>query len=128
MILADREKVRFFTIYLGHFEGEVEEIDIEDVPQKVKSEGYRPGKVQRHIADHLKHHLKNVGKEAWQYVVKKRIKQLDGVFLGTHKSLFGDLKNNLPAKLKHKVLGEFVMEPNNAVGDIANTIISKFNL
>lgn len=128
VILADRKKAKFFTIFLGDFEEAGEEIVVDDVPQKVKAEGYRPGKIQRHIKDHLMHHLKKVGEQALQYLIKKRIEQLDGIFIGTHKELFADLKGYLPPRLKHKVLGEFSMEPNSDLGKITTEVISKFKL
>lgn len=128
VILADRKKTRFFTIYLGRFEDKGQEIDREDVPQMIKTEGYRPGKIQKHIDEHLRRHLKNVGAQAMEYLIARKIRQLDGVFIGTHKSLFGDLQKSLPPKLKHKFLGEFVIEPNAALGDITDKVISKFKL
>lgn len=128
VILADRKKARFFTIFMGSFEGESEEIPLENVPQKIKAEGFRPGKISRHIREHLLGHLKNVGQKAWEFLVRRKIRQLDGVFIGTHKELFSTLKNHLPTRLKQKVLGEFVIKPNAALGDITTRIITQFNL
>lgn len=128
VILADRKKARIFTIYLGDFEDKGEEIFAPDVPQRIKAEGFSPGKISRHIHEHLCRHLKEIGKKSWEYVIKRRIKQLDGVFIGTHKELLSEVRNHLPGKLQSKVLGEFVMEPNKALGNITIEIISKFNL
>lgn len=129
VILADRRKARIFTIYLGDFEDLGEEIiTSDDVPQKVKREGFRPGKIARHIRDHLTRHLQYIGSRALEYLIKKGIRQLDGIFIGTHKELFSKVKNCLPKRLKEKVLGEFSMEPNSALGDITLQVISKFNL
>lgn len=128
VILADRKKRRFFTIFLGNFENFSEEEVLEDVPQKIKNVDSRQGIIERHIEGHLKYHLKKVGEDALQYLIKNRIKQVDGIFIGTHKELFSEIKNSLPKKLEDKVLGEFVMEPNAALGDITNKIISKFKL
>lgn len=126
--MADRKKARIFTIYLGDFEDEGEEIEAPEVPQRIKAEGFSPGRVSRHISDHLSRHLKEVGKKTWEYMVKKKIGQLDGVFIGTHNELFSEVKNHLPPKLRNKVLGWFVLEPNNALGDITVEIIARFNL
>lgn len=128
MILADRKKARIFTIFLGVFEDKGEEMTVEDVPQKVKAEGYRPGHIARHIRDHLLKHLQNIGEESLNYLIKNRIKQIDGIFLGTHKELFLDLKNSLPKKLQKKVIGQFILEPNSAIGDITQKIITEFKL
>lgn len=128
VILADRKKARIFTIYLGDFEDLGEEIVADDVPQKVRKEGFRPGKIARHIRDHLTKHLQYIGNKALEYLIRRRIRQLDGIFIGTHKELFSKVKNCLPKRLKEKVLGEFSMEPNSALGDITLQVISKFNL
>lgn len=128
VILADRKRARFFTIFLGSFEDSGEELAPEEVPQKIKAEGFRPGKISRHIREHLFSHLKNVGQKALEFLIKKRIYQLDGVFIGTHKELFSAVKNHLPVKLKQKVVGEFTIKPNNALGDITSKIITQFNL
>lgn len=128
VILADRKKARVFTIYLGDFEDQGEEIFALEVPQKVKSEGFSPGGVSRHIKDHLCRHLKEIGQKSWEYLVNRKIKHLDGVFIGSHKELFSEIKNHLPAKLKNKVLGQFIMEPKSAVGDVTLEVISKFYL
>lgn len=128
VILADRKKARIFTIYLGKFEDRGEEFDVEDVPQKIKAVDGRQGKIERHIETHLKQHLQNVGREAMQYLVRNQVKQVDGIFIGTHKELFEEIKESLPPRLKHKILGEFVTEPSNAVGDVTAKVISVFGL
>lgn len=128
VILADRKKAKFFTIYLGDFEDLGEEIIKDDVPQKVKAEDHRPGKISRHIRDHLIKHLKYIGDQALEYLIKRKIRQIDGVFIGTHKELFSDIKNNLPSRLKRKVIGKFVTEPDEPLGDTTSEIILKFKL
>lgn len=126
--MADRKKARVFTIYLGRFEGPGEEFDAEDVPQNIKAVDGRRGKIERHIETHLKKHLQSVGKKVMDYLIRNKVKQVDGVFIGTHKELYADTKNNLPKKLQDKVLGEFVMEPNAVIGDITTLVISRFKL
>ncbi len=128
MILADRKKARIFTIYLGDFEDQGEAIEASEVPQKIKAEGFSVGRVNRHISNHLCLHLKEIGEKTFEYLVRKSIKQLDGIFIGSHRELFSEIKNHLPKRLKNKVLGRFSMEPNNALGDVTLTLISKFNL
>lgn len=128
VILADRKKARVFTIYLGDFEDTGEVIEAFDVPQKVKAEGFSTGRINRHIKDHLCRHLKEIGSKTWEYLIKRRIKRLDGIFIGSHRELFSEVQKHLPAKLQRKILGRFSMEPNNALGDITLAVISKFKL
>lgn len=127
VILVDRQKGKFFTIYAGTFEGQGEDV-FDDVHQKVKNDNGRQGKVPRHIRDQMLKHLEKVGEKAMDYLVALRIKQLDGVFIGTHKELFSDVKDSLPSKLRHKILGKFVSTTDRPVGDVTNDVISHFNL
>lgn len=128
MILANRQKGKFFTIYLGNFEDQGEEIFDEDVPQKVKNDNGRWGKVERHIRDHLLHHFKHVGASVMRYVISKKIKQLDGIFIASHREYLHEIKEYLPSKLKHKVIGELVADVDTPVGDMTGKVIAKFNL
>lgn len=128
VILADRERSRFFTIYLGNFESQSQEIISKDVPQKVKAVSGRAGKIERHIRDHLLKHLKIVGHQVLRYLVDNRIRQLDGIFIGTHRELFSDVVDNLPSKLRRKVKGRFVIADQVSVGEIIEKVITKFKL
>lgn len=126
VVLADRQRGRYFTIHLGSFEDQGEEILDRDVPQNVKAEHTRPGKVQNHIRDHLYKHLKHVGVEALNYLIKKRIKGIEGVIIGGHQELLSRIKEFLPSKLKNKVVGQFIAKPNLPLGDLtekANKIL-----
>ncbi len=117
VVLADRQRGKFFTIFDGNFEDTAEEI-FDDVPQKVKAEHTRPSKIQAHIRDHLHQHLKRVGEGAMDFLVKNRIKQLDGVIIGSHKELFGQIEKFLPERLQKKVIGKFVADFHLSTGDI----------
>lgn len=117
VIVADRQRGKFFTIYMNTFEDEGEEVIDKDVPQKVKVDNARPGKVERHIRDHLYKHLKYVGKKALDYVLKQ-YKHLDGVVVGGHKELVNKTKEYLPPQLKSKVLGVFIAGTDLSIGEL----------
>lgn len=123
VILADRQKGRFFTIFMNTFEDQGEKMKDEDVPQKVKAEGFRVAKIGRHIKDHLYRHLKHVCKSALNYLISKRIKQIDGVVLCSHEELFPYLRKFLPSKLRDKVILEIVSKVNVPIGDLTNKIV-----
>lgn len=111
---------------MNTFEDLGEEIMDEDVPQKVKTDNARWGKVERHIRDHLMHHFKHVGAEAMRYLIKRNIKQLDGVFIGGHQEVLHQIKEYLPSRLKNKVKGEFVVNLDLPLGDLTNKVREKF--
>ncbi|QQG43179.1 MAG: hypothetical protein HYW45_03185 [Candidatus Daviesbacteria bacterium] len=118
VIVADRQHGRFFTIFMGTFEDQGEWVEDKDVPQRIKAEGFRVAKIGRHIIEHLHKHLKHVGDEALNYLVKRRIKGINGVILGSHQELLSSLKKSLPPKLKNKVVGEFVADWHLSIGDL----------
>lgn len=126
IILADRQRGRFLTVYMDTFENQGEEF-FEQVPQKVKAEHTRPGRVQSHIKDHIRRHFKHVGKYALEYLIKKGIRQLDGVFIGGHREFLHKIKEALPSKLKNKVKGEFVTDFTIPAGDLAKQVKQKFS-
>lgn len=117
VVLADRQNGKFFTIYGNSFEDLGEEILDRDVPQKIKNEG-RPGKISRHIRDHLYKHLKHVGKSALDYLIRKRIKGINGVIIGGHKELLKDIEKFLPARLRNKIVGHFIADTDLSIGDL----------
>jgi peptide subunit release factor 1 (eRF1) len=125
VILADRQRSKFLIIHNGTFEDHSEQF-FDDVPQKVKAEYTRTGKVQRHIADHLHQHLKLVGKRALEFLVKRKIRKLDGIILGSHKELLHQIEKFLPKRLQNQVIGEFVMDIDLPFGDITEKIYSNF--
>ncbi len=121
VILADRQKAKFFTIFMGSFEGEVEQL-FDEVPQKVKAEHTRTGKVQRHINEHLHQHLKHVGQKANDFLIKRKIKNLTGVVIGSHQELMHSIEKYLPKRLQDKVIEEFVLDLDQPLSDITEKI------
>ena len=121
VILADREKMRFFTIHLGKIE-ETKEIIDDQVPQRVKAHTINLGrtdKIMRHIEYHLNEHLKLVAKEAKNFVKGKKI---DLVVIGGHKEMLHKIRKHLLYPLNKKVLGEFVTELNIPLSKISYRI------
>lgn len=124
VIVSDRKKGKYFTLLGDKIEDKGEVVLDEDVPQKVKAEFTRPGKVDRHIRDHLYHHLRHVGKRAWAYILKKHIRHLSGVIVGSHKELINKTKEFLPVQLKNKVIGEFIASVDFSHDELTNRVIS----
>lgn len=58
VVIADKEKARLFTVYLGEILERTEILDT--VPGWHKQGGWAQARFQRHIEDHVNRHLKNV--------------------------------------------------------------------
>lgn len=116
VVLADRSRGRFFTIYLGNFEDEAVIINHESLH---KAKVYDIDHVDQHIRDHLYKHLLNVGLKALEFTRNKRI---DGVLIGGHKELIKQIWNCLPKVLKGKTIGEFNTEINLPLGDLTDKV------
>lgn len=124
VILADRQKARFFTLYKNKVEDKGESY-FDDVPQKVKAEGTREGKMARHIRDHLYRHLKLVGQRARLFLQRRKLENIDGILIGSHKELFKQIKYFLPTNLKEKVTGEFITELKIPIHQIIQKALGK---
>jgi peptide subunit release factor 1 (eRF1) len=118
VILADSQKGKYFLIHMDTFEDQGEEI-VDKVHKEVRSDNH----AQNHIREQLHHHLKHVGEKAREYLVKKRIKSVDGVVIGGHKQLLQRVKQYLPTELKKNVVAEFVTELNLPVGDMTEKVL-----
>jgi len=65
VVVADKEKARLFTVYLGKI---TEDSDLFDaVPGWHKRGGWAQARFQRHIEDHVNRHLKNVADAVFRY-------------------------------------------------------------
>ncbi len=111
VVVVDRKKARFFTLFLDTLE---EEIQIKDpsVPQNVKGRnaGERADKVARHILYHLHRHFQLVVEEMENFI---RDKSIQGVIIGSHKEIIHKLEKALPNYLRDEVIGEFHAEPDD---------------
>lgn len=126
IILADREKTRLYTLYLGTIEDK-EEFNDADVPQKVKANGSSEleKRIDRHIKDHLHKHFDAVAKRARAFIQRK---PLAGVVIGGHKTSMHVLENHLPKVLQKKIIGEFIADTDldiNSVVQKSKEIIQK---
>jgi peptide chain release factor subunit 1 len=65
VVLADKEKARLFTMYLGQITEGVDLFDV--VPGWHKQGGWAQARFQRHIDDHVNRHLKNVADAIFDY-------------------------------------------------------------
>jgi peptide subunit release factor 1 (eRF1) len=122
VILADKRIGKFFTIHMDELEMDGGQV-FDDVPSRVKSEDGKYGKVGQHVQDHVHHHLKNVGEKAMEFLINKKIKQLDGVIIGGHKQFLSQVKHCLPSKLQHKVIGELVTDMHNTTTSLTQKVL-----
>lgn len=118
VILADREKAKFFTLYSGELEDQIEFKD-KDVPQKVNGRnlGSRTGKTDRHIQEHLNQHFKIIAEKVNEFSYHKPI---NGVVVGGHKELIHRFEEHLPKHLRDKIIGEFTAEPDMNMNELLN--------
>jgi peptide chain release factor subunit 1 len=65
VVVADREKARLFTMYLGKITEGGDLFDV--VPGWHKQGGWAQARFQRHIDDHVNRHLKNVADAIFQF-------------------------------------------------------------
>lgn len=118
VLLADKKRAIIFTMVNGAM-GDVKELVINDVPQKVKhgeNAWDAQDKINRHIEDHLHRHLQIVAKEMEEFSKDKKI---DQIVLGGHKALFAKIIKHLPLHIRKKISGTFVSELKIPVSQIA---------
>jgi peptide chain release factor subunit 1 len=65
IVVADKEKARIFTMYLGKITEGADLFDV--VPGWHKQGGWAQARFQRHIEDHVNRHLKNVADALFRY-------------------------------------------------------------
>jgi len=130
VILADREKAIYFSIYNGNVEA-YEEFKDPIVPQKVKAnngEYYaRSDIILRHIENQLHRHLKRISHHVDSFVKGKSIQTL---VIGGHKELLHKIEKHLCPALQKKVAGEFITElniPKNEIITHSNNAIVKLH-
>ncbi len=110
VVFLERDKARFFSIFLGEIE-EISEILCSEVPQRINAarsewKGLRETKVQGHIQDHLNRHLKKVARKTRDYLGYKKTK-FDSLVIGAHKELVEMFINVLDEKSKEKLVGSY---------------------
>jgi hypothetical protein len=107
--LIDRERARFFDLFLGHAEERAAVLD--EVPRRVRSDGYagyEAGHRERHIENEAMRHFKNV-------LEQLRAQALTGAFdlllIGCHNENWAELEKHMPAELRQRFAGRFVTDP-----------------
>lgn len=132
VILSDKEKAIFYTLYKGALEDKDEVYD-DSVPSDINHIGsqglrtQRDDKTQRRIHDHLQKHFQYIGKRAESFI---KDKPFAGVILGGHKNEMSQFKEYLPKQLKDKVVGDFVSELQvnfNEILERSKTVINHVN-
>lgn len=117
VLLADREKARLFTVYLGEMQEHKNVLDGQ-VPQRVKhgdDTWDQQGKIMRHIEDHLHRHLKLIARETREFAKDYPV---SFVIIGGHKDIIPKVKKHLTYPLNKLVLGEFVTELNIPLNEV----------
>lgn len=109
VVIADREKATYFTLYSGELEDQGQ-IDDLSVLQKVKGRNAPElqQKFDRHSRMHLGWHFTLIGDKLMDFVKGKYI---TGVIVGGHDEILRDIQACLPKQLKEKVTGEFIAQP-----------------
>lgn len=109
VVIADREKATYFTLYSGELEDQGQ-IDDPSVPQKVKGRNAPElqDKFDRHGRMHLGWHFTMIGDKLKDFVKGKYI---TAVIVGGHDEILRNIEEGLPPQLKSKVAGEFIAQP-----------------
>jgi len=110
----ERDKARFFSIFLGEIE-ESSEVLRSEVPQRINAgraawKGLRETRVQSHIEDHINKHLKKVADKTNDYFRYGKTK-FDYLIVGTHKELAERFIKILGGKAKDKLIGSYQVVP-----------------
>ncbi|MBI5044789.1 MAG: hypothetical protein HZC02_02585 [Candidatus Levybacteria bacterium] len=121
VLLVDRVHAKMFVL-LNDSVKEVLDLKEDYVPQTVKHiHGERDARdnASRHIELLLSRHLHKVAKEAYLFANKHTI---DALVIGTHKPLFGKIKDHLSESLNKKLLFEFPIDLKVSFGEIVKKV------
>ena len=120
VVLADREKAKFFMIRSGIIEAQ-DEVHDNSVPQNVKSneENYygRSDKIFRHIQDHLNRHFDVIASRLTTFVKNRPI---NSVIVGGHSQMIHKTEEYLPRNLQKRVVAEFITGLNDSMKSITD--------
>ncbi len=114
VVFLERDKARFFSMCFGEIE-EISEIMRDDVPQRINAaradwKGLSETRVQGHIHDHEKRHLKRAA-EKTEDCLKYGKNGFNYLVIGAHKELAEKFKSILGAKSKEKLIGSYHIAP-----------------
>jgi len=111
VVSVDRKKSRLFTVYLGAIEEEHGVFVDESVPDQVKTgewSGWRQSRIERHIDDHVMHHLKTIAGNAYDFFLENHC---DHLILSGHEEIMARFKQVLHPYLQERLAGEFCLDP-----------------
>ncbi len=114
VVFLERDKARFFSMRFGEIE-EISEIMRDDVPQRINAaradwKGLSETRVQGHIHDHEKRHLKRAAGKTEDYLKYKK-NGFSYLVMGVHKELAEKFTGVLGAKSKEKLIGSYHIAP-----------------
>ncbi len=118
VVSVNRNKSRFFTVYLGGIEEHHGVLIDDSVPDQVKEgewAGLRQSRIARHIEDHVQRHLKEVARLTYNFFLGHNF---DLLVVAGHKELIPRFESLLHPYLKERLAGEFQAEPDAPLSEI----------
>ena len=107
--LLDRERARFFDLFLGHAEERAAVLD--EIPRRVRSDGYggyEAGHRERHVDNEAMRHFKGVLE---QLKAQALAGAFDVLLFGCHNENWPEIEKHLSSELRQRLLGHFVVDP-----------------
>jgi peptide chain release factor subunit 1 len=115
VVIADKEKARLFTVYLGEI---LEREDIlDDVPGWHKQGGLAQARFQRHIEDHVNRHLKHVADTMFGFY---KAEGFGHVIIGGSQEVRTRLNRVLHSYLQSIVAGYISADVTSNINDITD--------
>jgi|GEM_PF-154758 len=121
LILVDRAKARIVEMRMGkaveHFH-----VHEEDMPDQVKKGGFggtTERRVERHINDHVRWHLKRVAEEAKKLQEKHDYKW---VYIGGRPEIINEFEKVLHSYVKERVVGHLELEPGAPLKEVLEKV------
>jgi len=110
VVFLERDKVRFFSMRLGEIE-EISEITRDDVPQRINAaradwKGLSETRIQGHIHDHEKRHLKRAAEKTRDYFRYKK-NRFSYLVIGARREFAEKFAEILDMKPKEKLIGSY---------------------
>ena len=114
VVILERDKARFFSIFLGGIE-ESSEVLRSEVPQMINAaraewKSLRETKIQGHIRNHLRRHLKKAAKKTEDYFKYKKTK-FSYLVIGAHRELVEKFVEILDEKSRNNLIGSYHIVP-----------------
>lgn len=114
VVFLERDKARFFSMRLGDIE-EISEIARDNVPQRINAaradwKGLSETRVQGHIHDHEKRHLKRTAEKTKDYFRRKK-NGFSYLVIGAHKEFAEKFAEILDMKPREKLVGSYHIIP-----------------